>query len=98
MNGDAWMRLHVNDIDAALAEMKRHTAGLVGPDKQMGEAMRPPTLEAQKYTRAVGWDDIQRIKRPEYYAYPPQFNGTGWRADIVVDRERKLLFVEARLF
>ena len=98
MSGEVWMRLQVNDVDAALLDLKHSKRGLIGPDKDYADSMLPPTPTFQKYMHTVGWEDVKQVKSPEYYAFPQEFGGKGWRGAIVVDRQRKLLFVEAGLF
>lgn len=89
MNGEAWMQLYANDVDAALTDLKRSPRGLVGPDKEYGknlvEQMDTGNPSSPKYMRAVGWEDRKQVQCPEYYRFPPLFQGTGWRGIIVVD-------------
>jgi hypothetical protein len=102
LNGVAWMRLHANDVDAALTALKRSPRGVTGPDKEYNkdfeEQMDVHDPSSPKYKRAVGWEAIKQVQHPESYSFPPLFQGTGWRGVIIVDRRRKLLFVEAQLF
>jgi hypothetical protein len=102
MNGDAWMRLHVTDVDAALKDLQRGPLGIAGPDKESDKDFvawrQAQDSEGQKYGSAVGWEALQDVKHPAFYYFPPRFQGTGWRGMIVVDRQHQLLFVEAQLF
>jgi hypothetical protein len=102
MNGEAWMRLHVTDVDAALTELKRSPRGVTGLDKEYGkdfvEEMDAGDPSSPKYMRAVWWEELKQAEHPVSYHFPFLFQGTGWRGVIVVDRQRKLLFVEAQLF
>ncbi|MCW3055192.1 MAG: hypothetical protein JWN14_4362 [Chthonomonadales bacterium] len=102
LNGDAWIRLHVNDVDAALVELKRSRVGVTGPDKEYDknfeEEMDNHNPSSPMCKHAVGWEELKHVKHPEFYYFPALFNGSGLRGVLVVDRQRKLLFVEAQLF
>jgi hypothetical protein len=97
LSGEVWMRLRVRDVDAVLAEIKqRSPRGLKGPDKDL--EVFPPFPSSREYTGAVGWEALKRVRKPQYYGFPKQFGGSGWGGVIVVDRDRKLLFVQGVLY
>ncbi|MCW3100129.1 MAG: hypothetical protein JWL77_5747 [Chthonomonadaceae bacterium] len=102
MNGEAWIRLHVIDVDAALMELKRSPRGVTGPDKEYDkdfvEEMDAGNPSSPKYMRTVGWEELKQVKHPVSYHFPLLFQGAGWRGVMVLDRQRKLLLVEAQLF
>jgi len=49
------------------------------------------------WARAVGLREVQRIRRPEYYAFGSAPYGSGWYGWLAVDREQHFVFVIALL-
>lgn len=49
------------------------------------------------WSREVGLPEIQRIRRPEYYAFSGVWQGSGWFGVLAVDREHHLVYVVAEL-
>jgi hypothetical protein len=93
MSGFAWMRFRVDDVDAVVKALP-----LSGPYKA-SEIGLPKSQDYDKdFERAVGWESVHHIKRPEYYGFPNGDGYSGWRGTLVVDRQRKLMFVRADLF
>jgi hypothetical protein len=97
--GDVWMRFRADDVHSVLQALKNNSGKpLAGPDGEykVDWLIQSPFPESRQRARSVGWEGISRIKAPEYYRFPEPCD-SGWNGMIVVDRERKLIFVAAGL-
>ncbi len=98
LSGHVWMRLNVTNVDAVIRAMKRNKALPVdGPTDDPNMLPERSWILKSEYAKAVGWNDVIRLKQPEYYEFPSNTTGTGWTGVLIVDRKRRIIYVNGEL-
>jgi hypothetical protein len=106
-SGNVWMRLEVDDVERVLTALKQNPHfPLSAPTKCSKPVIRGDLSGyyggdsewTKEYERAVVWESVYHIKRPEYYTIGKPYAYTFWAGVLVVDRQHRRMFVYAALY
>ena len=86
-----WMRFKATD-----AVIKSLTKG-EEEEATLEEILRSHLYQFEdKDALSVGWDEIRRIKKPEYCPFDAtNGKGSGWYGFMVIDRKRRIVYLHA---
>lgn len=93
MSHAVWMKYAATDgaINALLTK-SRYT--LEGPDESFSWISKEQ-ISNNADARAVGWDEVLKIKHRRSYTYEAVENFSGWTGEIVIDRANHTVYVYA---
>ena len=96
LSGTVWMKFGATDaaIKALLSSPKLEVEE---PEAELQWAMPQQVLEDEK-ARAVGWEEVLQLRKIESHRFHfAPYRGSGWAGEIVVDRNKNVLYVHAGL-
>ena len=96
LSGEAWIRFHSTNVHRTFAAILSNTALSISGPGSAADAV-PMDRKADRYAAAVGWGDLDKAIKPEYYSYCWNPQGQGWFGIIVVDRQQGDFYVNGGL-
>ena len=92
---EVWMRFHATNaaIKALLSTPKLEVQE---PEAELQWTMPRQVLEDEK-ARAVGWEEVLQLRKIESHQFRFANSNGGWVGEIVVDRDKNVVYVNAGL-
>lgn len=91
LSGTFFMRAKVKDTNAFLRAFKNSKSlSLETSTRESDPYMaQPEKVHIIPYALSVGWEEVEKLKNAEYYA----FSTAGWLGTLVIDRKNNVIYM-----